>query len=370
LLRRAILILLFFGSIAAAHGQMKRFYDPATDVSFSYPAAWQLDNSLGDYMPTEILGGSGPSTAIAKVGFHGIPHTNLTNVEFVYAMTVTNNAESCYAFARTEEEGTSDWVELGGRKLFHYAGSDAGLSHSADENIYAFYRVHERQCLLFEEDVDSVAENVEDWAKPVPAAKLRLVNVQMAAVMKSVVIGKFPEAFQRYDDPKEPVSFIFPSSWTTSIRVPQPDFAVRYAGRTFNPSVTVGFLPGQPDGKRYAGTDFGGLDLTYTVIPGIGFEECYPLARKLAGGQGKSVEGPLRDYLQIKVAGNAAARLLQGELYAEDPSNTCYLFALSVHRADAGEFGRSLTIRENDELMERLRRVFRSVSIDWTHPKR
>jgi hypothetical protein len=367
-LRRAILILLFFGSIAAAHGQMKRFYDPATDVSFSYPAAWQLDNSLGDYMPTEILGGSGPNTAIAKVGFHGIPHTNLTNVEFVYAMTVTNNAESCYAFARTEEEGTSDWVELGGRKLFHYAGSDAGLSHSADENTYAFYRV--RQCLLFEEDVDSVAENVEDWAKPVPAAKLRLVNVQMAAVMKSVVIGKFPEAFQRYDDPKEPVSFIFPSSWTTSIRVPQPDFAVRYAGRTFNPSVTVGFLPGQPDGKRYAGTDFGGLDLTYTVIPGIGFEECYPLARKLAGGQGKSVEGPLRDYLQIKVAGNAAARLLQGELYAEDPSNTCYLFALSVHRADAGEFGRSLTIRENDELMERLRRVFRSVSIDWTHPKR
>lgn len=369
MLGRATAIIVFLGT-AVAVGQTKRFHDARTDVSFSYPAAWRLDDSLGDYMPTLILGGNGPSVAIAKVGFQGIPNTNLTDVEFAYAMTVTKDAASCYSFVQSNADAPNGWVTVGGTKFIHNTGSGAGLSHSQEWSIYAFYREREHQCLLFEEDIDSVAENVEDWAKPVPAAKLALVTAQMAAVMKSVVIGKFPETFQRYDDPKEPVSFIFPSSWTTDITFSEPSLTVKYAGRTIAPSVRVGFLSSQADGKRYTGTDFGGLELTYTVVPGIGFEECYPLARKLAGGQGKSVETPLRDYLQIKLEGAAVAHLLAGELYAEDPSNACYLFELSVHRTDAGEFGRQLTAQEKMELLRDLRRVFRSVSIDWTHPKR
>jgi hypothetical protein len=206
----------------------KLYSDKQAGVSFSYPAMWKMDDGLGDYLGTEILSGDGPESAIAKVGFHGIPNTNLTNVVFVYAMTTTPDEKSCYSLASTEDDNSAGtgWVTIAGRRYWHVDGGDGGLSHSANEQVYATYRTAERQCLLFEEDVDSVAANVEDWAKPVSKERLNAIYAQMKAVMLSVRVGPSTAALpphhramplRSYFDPETGVSIRYPAAWKASM---------------------------------------------------------------------------------------------------------------------------------------------------------
>lgn len=368
---------LLTAAYASAPPGSKRFHDPETDVSFVYPATWKLGNSLSDYIPSAILSNE-MGAAIATVGYQGIPRSDLTEVEFVYAFTLTPDEKGCDALGQTgsqsdEDEKRSGWVTINGARYWHTPGGDAGLSHWATQNTYAAFR--NGRCMLFEEGIHGLAQGVEE--RTVSKARLAAIGRELHSVMQSVVIGTDYVSMLKYEDPKEPVSFLYPNDWVADpgmgfFQEPLILGAGDPAGRLV-PGMIVGFNR-QNRGdfpEAWKDTTLDGIEFVYAALPKTRSNACDTLLRKDAGAPGAEVEIGSMQYLHASVPGVAATgHEAWFEMYATDPDNeTCFLFEYSVHIRHGDETARAVTDAGRAGLERKLQRVMESVVIDWTHPK-
>lgn len=170
----------------------KRYADPVYGVSFEYPGDWSSgeQGAFYFYLGTAILfppgPGGQPDEPRVRVGFKapdgaGAPYANtdLSGVEFVYAVLLHVTADACYA-RLAPEHWQRPPIVIHGVTYRRAQGGDAGLGHGARRDDYATFR-HGR-CYLFEGGVHSATS---DEARPYSEAPL---VKELDAVMQSVRI--------------------------------------------------------------------------------------------------------------------------------------------------------------------------------------
>lgn len=170
---------------------LKTFHDPKYGVNFQYPAQWSSGADVQFYLGSEILEQNpdrGQVAPIAKVGFVvGESHkkftgTNLNGLQFVYNVIQQSSRDDCRKRVQSLSETSIGETTLRGVTYNHFSGGDAGLGHQASREVFSSFQ-HDR-CYLFEESIHTVSMD----AKPLDPAKLKHLQKQLDAVMRSVRI--------------------------------------------------------------------------------------------------------------------------------------------------------------------------------------
>jgi hypothetical protein len=170
---------------------MKVFTDPATGVSFDYPAPWTLTHQASFYLSPMILIPDQAAQAIVYFNPAGnlYSKTNLGGLEFTYLALPESNQASCLkSVVQLDPEAKPPaTITINGTEFFHFITGDAGLCHQASRDIYGTYRG--RSCLLFEAAFYTICPDPDDGRSELTPAQSKALKRHLDTIVQTIRIG-------------------------------------------------------------------------------------------------------------------------------------------------------------------------------------
>ena len=175
----------------AANVPMKTYTDPASGVSFTYPAAWTLSRTTAFYLGSLVT--LPDPLARAVVSFSSRDNyyakTNLDGLEFTFVAVPEASPETCSQRIGREIDPAGKRAEtltINGRRFLHLAAGDTGMCHGANRDIYQTYS--EGSCYLFEADMHTVCADVDAGRRELTAGETKALHRHLDSIMQTVQI--------------------------------------------------------------------------------------------------------------------------------------------------------------------------------------
>jgi hypothetical protein len=177
----------------------KRFIDPVSGVTFSYPSTWTLADDEQFYIPLGITfikdssSQNRPRAVIFAKSLPGVeswPKTSFAGVEFGYDSPKAASADVCSALANTEDspDGPIVDVTIAGITFWRGKSGSGGMGHSIEEDIYTTFSAASGNCLRF--DLALHSENVDGDTpmRPLSPRELAIIHRSLRDVLASIRI--------------------------------------------------------------------------------------------------------------------------------------------------------------------------------------
>ncbi len=176
---------------AAGHPQTvptSGYVDAERGLSFRYPTVWTRSHSQQGYLPSAILDTPGvhgkQTVTFEPLGVYA--STNLTNLNFTYALLRNATAQTCHDAVAKNQDGTGPVTTamVNGVAFTEISGGDAGMSHRLGITLDSTFR--NGTCYLFERDEATIAPGVEPGKRTLTDMEEHALQRHLREVFESV----------------------------------------------------------------------------------------------------------------------------------------------------------------------------------------
>ncbi len=164
------------------------YADAEHGISFRYPTVWTTSHDTQGYLPSAILDTPGvhakQTVTFAPLGVYAT--TNLTNLNFTYALLRNATAQTCHdAVAKNQDStGPVTTATVNGVPFTEISGGDAGMSHRLSITLDGTFR--NGTCYLFERDEATIAPGVEQGKRTLTDAEERALQRHLRDIFQSI----------------------------------------------------------------------------------------------------------------------------------------------------------------------------------------
>jgi hypothetical protein len=175
----------------SASPPMKSYRDEVGGVSLRYPSVWTFSKTSGSYFPSAIA----PNGELLQAVFSFSPqgnfyeHTTLTGLQFLYRRQQGVTRPECESILlANRDNGKLEHLTVHGVPFAHLATGEAGMMKSESQEAYATWRGG--TCYLFEEQLDEIAQGVDDQkTQSLTAVEVRALRRHLDDILQSVKFG-------------------------------------------------------------------------------------------------------------------------------------------------------------------------------------
>jgi hypothetical protein len=282
---------------AATHAQQpydwtpnQTYTDSIYGVTFQTPSTWKPTRDRQSMFAPMLIESDDPAPAAA---FYDLPapghyaNTNLSSLYFTYAHKNVSGSAACDKLAMDivgEENAKPYIVSLNGLRYAARGAGSAGLGSSAGGILYNTFRTP--NCYLFETTTAFTNSEAFDTGRYLRPGSIAAINAHLLDIMHTVHIGPpssstttdiplNPPPLATYTDPKNGVSFQYPSVWKP---VADPTNYGQSLVKENSPNITPVFaVEFSQEGNLYQKTNLTGLAYVYFATPSSNATACATL---------------------------------------------------------------------------------------------
>jgi len=164
------------------------FHDSRYGVSFTIPAAWNLNRKDGEVSTFNLDARTAAHTAqmraVATISFNPHPYSTFSGALFYFSVTPHVTANQCAAQASARAPRTVSSTEIGGLPFTHGYDEHGGICTESRDDIYT--TPHDDACYRFDVVINNFCGGDVSGVKDISERELEDVRRRMRAILDTV----------------------------------------------------------------------------------------------------------------------------------------------------------------------------------------
>ncbi|MBB5339133.1 hypothetical protein [Tunturiibacter gelidoferens] len=164
------------------------FHDTRYGVTFTVPAAWELnrkDSEVSTFnLDARSIAHTTQMRAVASIGFNPHPNSTFSGAFFYFSVTPHLSSAECSAQATVRDPHTASSAEIGGIPFTHGYDEHGGICTESRDEIYT--TAHNNACYRFDAVINTFCGGDVSGVQDISPRELDAVRHRMQKILDSV----------------------------------------------------------------------------------------------------------------------------------------------------------------------------------------